>query len=292
MGDRMRAFFGRVAENVVATLIAAVILSAAVVGWLTGAFEAIVTGDASLPAWTLAVGLIAIFALGAFTGFWINRRREADPAAYAAQEFWQRSELHAEYAEHVSLTLDQLQNVMSGGIPGVTLEQFIELGILHPGRDMLMTNQPRGADVRISILRPEGSDFVMAYSAGHTPEGHAKFRMPIAETFSRHACEQGRMVVSFDVEDDQRFTAHPRATRPYGSIVSAPLRSAGHTSGVFNVVFTERSGFDVADYTYMVLLAAITNVALAAAERSMAIRVQRPVQSALPPPLEDERGDE
>jgi hypothetical protein len=208
MGDRMKAFASRVAENLVATLIAAAILTAAVVGWLSGAFEAIVTGDASLPAWALAAGLVAIFVLGVFTGFWVNRRREANPAALVAHEFWQRSELHEEYAEHVSLTLDELQNVMSGGIPGVTLEQFIERGILHPGRDMLMSNQPGGADVRISILRPDGGDFVMGYSAGHTSDRHAKFRMPIAESFSRHAYEQGTMVVSFDVEEDQRFTPH------------------------------------------------------------------------------------
>jgi len=292
MGDWVRGLPGRVADNVIATLIVAGILSAAFLGWISGAFEAIVSGDASLPAWILATGVIVIFALGWFGGFWVNRRREADPAILAAHQFWQESELHSDYAAHVSLTLDQLQNVISGGIPGVTLENFIERGILHPGRDMLMNNQPRGADVRISILRPDGTDFVMAYSAGHTTEGHARFRMPIGESFSRHAYEQGTVVVSFDVEEDQRFKPHVRATRPYGSIVSAPLRAGGKMSGVFNVVFTERAGFDVADYTYIVLLAAIANVALAAAERSGAVRVERRVQSELPPAQEDEHGDE
>jgi hypothetical protein len=46
------------------------------------------------------VGVVVIFGIGAFTGFWINRRREADPAAEAADQFWQESDLHAENAEH------------------------------------------------------------------------------------------------------------------------------------------------------------------------------------------------
>jgi hypothetical protein len=37
-------------------------------------------------------------------------------------------------------------------------------------------------------------------------------------------------------------------------------------AGVFNVVFTADWGFDVADYTYIALLAAIANVALTAME--------------------------
>jgi GAF domain len=289
MGQWLRGLPGRVADNVIASLIVVGILSAAFLGWVSGVFEEIVTGDASIPAWVLATGLVLVFALGAFTGFWVNRRREADPAAVAAHGFWQRAELHEEYAEHVSLTLDQLQNVISGGIPGVTLEQFIERGILHPGRDMIMGNQPRGADVRISILRPDGPDFVMAYSAGHTPEGHARFRMPIRESFSRLSYEQSRIALSSDVEADRRFTPHVRATRPYGSIVSVPLRSGGDTSGVFNVVFTESEGFDVADYTYIVLLAAIANVALAAAGSASPVRTAGPVQSALPPAAEEEQ---
>jgi hypothetical protein len=191
MAEWLKGLPGRVLDNLIATLIAVLIVSGTVIGWVTGLFDEVVTGEASLPAWALAVGLLVIFALGGFTGFWINRRREADPAAAVANRFWREAELHAEYAEHIALTLDQLQAVIGGGIPGVTLEQFIERGVLHPGRDMLMKNQARGADVRVSILVPEGEEFVMAYSAGHTPEGHARFRMRIAESFSKHAYEQG-----------------------------------------------------------------------------------------------------
>jgi hypothetical protein len=47
MGQWLKGLPGRVADNVIATLIAAAILSAAFLGWVTGAFEAIVAGDAS-----------------------------------------------------------------------------------------------------------------------------------------------------------------------------------------------------------------------------------------------------
>jgi len=287
MSDWLKGLPGRVADNVIASLIGAAILSAAALGWISGAFEAVVDGDASLPAWVLAAGIMAVFALGGFAGFFLNRRREADPVALVAHRFWREADLHAEYAEHVALTLDQLQNVLAGAIPGVTPEHFIERGVLHPGRDMLMKNQPRGADVRLSVLVPDGAEFVMAYSAGHTPEGHARFRMRIAESFSRHAYEQGTIVASPDVEQDPRFKAHPRATRNYRSIVSVPLRSGEDTAGVFNVVFTEQEAFDVSEYTYIALLAAITNVALTALENSGTVRVDRPVQSALPPAQEE-----
>lgn len=289
MGEWLSGLPGRVADNVIASLIVVGILAVASVGWITGAFEAIVTGDASLPAWVLAAGVVLIFGLGAFTGFWVNRRREADPVAEVANRFWVEAELHAEYSEHVALTLDQLQAVLAGGIPGVTPDQFIERGILHPGRDMLMRNQDRDEDVRISVLVPDGQDFVMRYSAGHTPEGHAQFRTRIADSFSRHAYEQGTIVASADLHQDERFRAHPRATRDYHSIVSVPLRSGRDTAGVFNVVFTAREAFDVSDYTYIALLAAITNVALTALAASGPVRVVRPVQSVLPPAQEERR---
>jgi len=85
--------------------------------------------------------------------------------------------------------------------------------------------------------------------------------MRISESFSRHAYEQGTIVTSPDVRRDRRFTPHPLAKRDYSSIVCVPLRSGGTTAGVFNVLFTAENAFDVADYTYIVLLAAIANVA-------------------------------
>jgi len=87
MGARVKGFANGVAQNVIATLIVAGILSAAFLGWITGAFASIVTRDASVPAWVLGVSVIAVFGLGGFTGFWINRRREADPCSGRLRSF-------------------------------------------------------------------------------------------------------------------------------------------------------------------------------------------------------------
>ena len=78
---------------------------------------------------------------------------------------------------------------------------------------------------------------------GHTPEGRGKFRMPIDESFSGLAFRQRKVFASGKLSEDERFKPHPKAKRPYESIVSVPLWQAGEVDGVLNVVGTKADAF-------------------------------------------------
>jgi hypothetical protein len=99
---------------------------------------------------------------------------------------------------------------------------------------------------------------------GHTLEGRQRFRMPMVESFSLHAYQHGKIFASGHLSEDDRFTPHERATRPYESIVSIPLWKDGEVDGVLNVVATERDAFNAVDRSYLALLGPVIDVARAA----------------------------
>jgi putative methionine-R-sulfoxide reductase with GAF domain len=101
---------------------------------------------------------------------------------------------------------------------------------------------------------------------GHTPQGRQDFRIPIDESFSGLSYRQGRIIASGKLSEDDRFRAHPRARRPYESIVSVPLCKYGEVDGVFNVVATRPDAFSVVDRTYISLLGSVIDVARVASD--------------------------
>ena len=79
---------------------------------------------------------------------------------------------HAYYEEHLREALETLQRAISGDIPGVSFDDFIERGVLDPARYWL--TQAPSEDIRLSVLIAEGPakrDFVMRFAAGHSLEG-------------------------------------------------------------------------------------------------------------------------
>jgi GAF domain-containing protein len=217
------------------------------------------SGDLTLRTWWLAL-LVGIPVLAAVVlGVTAARSRRVVP------ELQGQLALTAYYSRHVYDALETLQKVLTGTIPGVTADTLIDQGILQPARDFLM--QRPNEDVRLSILVTDGQDFVMPFSAGHSLESAQRFRLPIAASFSRSAYETGRIQWSGDLENDDRFTPHPRARpeRAYHSIISVPVRSGDHTVGVFNVLSTLKDAFAPADFLYVWVLGAIIDVLWAGA---------------------------
>jgi len=155
-----------------------------------------------------------------------------------AEIAWFAVDSHAAYGEHVRVMLDHLQRVVAGDIPSVSIPQFIDRGVLQPARDMLA--EETAADVRLSVLVPEGKTFRMLWAAGHSLEGQKKYRPAIADSLARIALEEGVPQVWDDVCTDQRFKPNPHATRPFRSMVSIPIRAGEDVHAVFNVI-CERS---------------------------------------------------
>src|SRR5689334_18544879 len=85
----------------------------------------------------VGLGLAALVFLALFV--WaIRRKRGTDTTLLRS----------ATYGSHVTEILYALQRVLNGAIPNVDVDDFIENGILTPGRDYLMERQDD--DVRLS----------------------------------------------------------------------------------------------------------------------------------------------
>ncbi len=174
------------------------------------------------------------------------------------------------YAEHVRDALGDLRKVIAKELPSFSTRDFIETGIFEPAHKLLQRDHRDAArgDVRFSILRSSGDDFVMADSTGllpalgHRMESRERFRLPIKGSFAGVALDHGRVQWSNDLSEDQRFTRHPKAEddRQYESIVSVPLWRAGEIDGVLNVLAVRKDAFSPVDRTYITLLASVIDV--------------------------------
>jgi hypothetical protein len=175
------------------------------------------------------------------------------------------------YAEHVRDALALLRQRIEGELPRISIRDFIEIAVFEPAHKLLLrdhTDAARG-DVRFSVLRAVGDDFVMANehgllpARGHRPESRQEFRLPIKDSFAGVAFNTGRVQSSNDLSNDERFKPHPKADsgREYQSMVSVPLWGSGEVDGVLNVLATRKNAFSPVDRTYITLLASVIDLA-------------------------------
>jgi GAF domain-containing protein len=234
------------------------------------------SGDVTLPVW------LFVLIVGLPLGLLVVRRvaaRSSTETAAAVGELERQNALYGYYALHLWDVLETLQKVITGDID-VTIDQFMEQGVLGPAREFLQ--QAPGEDIRLSVLVPEGEDFRMEWAAGHRLASKAAFRLPIAHSFSKIALESGETAGSHDVAQDPRFAPHPRAERPYSSIISIPIRSGEDVVAVFNVISTQPYAFTLPDLVFVSLLGAFIDVVWARG-------LEDDEQPALP--AGDDRGD-
>lgn len=207
--------------------------------------------------------LVGALAIGGTVAFMLGAGGRSRQLRAHAHDLHAEIDTAAVYAIHVSQILDHLQQVLAVTLPGVTLTDFVERGILGPARDMLM--QTPGEDVRLSILVPHDDRFRMPFAAGHRLPSQQRFEIPIDESLSRFALRTGQACYWPDVNADPDYRPHPRGDRPWCAIYSFPIKVGEKTVGVFNVVSTEAHAFGVQDLLYVEQLGSIVNVAASAA---------------------------
>lgn len=227
-----------IVKSTVTTLIVTVIVT--VGGALLGVL------DSSVPLW-----VVVVLAAAAVLAFIAGRIAEAG------------ENLEPLYVDHVREILDTLQKVIAGEIPGVTIGDFVERGVLAPARQWLANSADE--DVRLSILVPDPADpsrFTMAFEAGHSVEARQSFALPIQGSFAGFAFTSGEMHWTNDVDTDPRWTRHPEARpgREYGSLASVPVQVGAQSVGVLNVISTSKDAFLPSELMYVDLLGSIINV--------------------------------
>lgn len=220
----------------------------------------------SLTAWQLAAIVFAAIALGYFVG---QRRGNGTLPDEVERELT----LGSVYGEHVREILNTLQRAISGDIDGVTVEAFVQKGMLDPARDLL--TQGDGEEIRLSVLMPAPEDplqWAMQVASGHSLEGQQKFRLEIAKSFAGRAYSDAATKISEDVQDDPRFTKHAfaRPGREYGSIIAVPLMDGDDCFGVLCTISTFSNAFSRVDKTYVEILGAIIGVALSVRDEDVA----------------------
>ena len=230
------------------------LLGKAVVGLILlcgGIIVVAVRSNAAVPAWLLILAL-ATGVVVSFIAFRFGTRWE-DVAWFAV-------EIQEQYLGHLAHTLDTLQHVLTDGIDDTRIGDYITHGILAPARDML-TRHPDD-QIRLSILVPAGDEFRMEFWAGHDLTSAKKFTIPIKDSISRVAFESGNAQTWDDVNDDDRYTEHPKATRATRAMVSVPLTHGDEVIGVFNAISDQPNGFNPADRLYIECLGSAIDVAV------------------------------
>jgi hypothetical protein len=222
------------------------------------ALEPHLSDELSIPMWLAAVAAGGVASLVLIQGLRLRERGgDVEGIANVAFEIEQARAITQAYSEHLMEILYAFRRVINGDIPGVTVKEWVEDGILEPARDLIRARHAE--DIRLSILVPDGDDFVMAFAAGHTLDSKRNFRLAIDESFSKWAYRNDLIVWSGDLHNDDRFTPHSRATpaRDYNSIICVPIRRGEDVVGVFNTIFTTSSAFDEADLLYVRLVGAV-----------------------------------
>lgn len=227
-----------VVRSVITTLIVGVVI--ALLSALTGIL------DFGVPLWVV-IGVAVLIPVA----FLVGRVAEAG------------ENLEPFYVDHVKEVLDTLQKIVAGEIPDVSVDAFIERGILVPAREWLVTPRRKGEEVRLSVLTVEGAQFSMLFEAGHSVEARQKFELPTTGSFAGHALASGEMQWTNDVEADPRWTAHPKARpgREYGSLACAPIRVGDGVVAVLSVLSTEKNAFLPSELMYIDVLGSIIGVA-------------------------------
>lgn len=156
-----------------------------------------------------------------------------------------------------------LREVAAGKL-NVPFEEFIERGVLAPARFGLSAE--RGEEIRLSVLKPseKSNDFKMIFESGHSLGRKSDFSLPKA-SLAGHALETGELQWTNDVEADDRWHPHPKASqaRSYRSLASIPIVVGDDTVAVLNVVSSAKGAFLTSDLTYIELLGGFIGLAWA-----------------------------
>lgn len=245
--ERLKAVGNRAAENAIWI----VLIAGAFAVWRWA------SGEVTLPVW-----LLTLFVGGPLALAVVTRRRGRQPTAEAAARIaeleWENA-LYGYYAKMLDDVLRTTQQMVRGDLEGVSMDTFVEQGILEAARQFL--RQAPGEDVRLSVVVPDAEGILrMKWMAGHRLTSKHAFSLPVAGSFSQLALQSGRIEWSFDVNSDHRFQPHPRAERPYASIISVPLRAGDDVVAVLNVVSTYPFAFTAADFVFIGLIGAVIDV--------------------------------
>jgi GAF domain-containing protein len=142
-----------------------------------------------------------------------------------------------------------------GGRLNVPLEDFIERGILGLARYGL--SAVAGEQIRLSVLELDesGESFRMLYESGHSLGRKENFSLS-RSSLAGHAFETKELQWTDNVEDDQRWLPHPKASdrRSYRSLASMPIVVGDEAVAVLNVLSSEKGAFLEGDLTYIELL--------------------------------------
>jgi hypothetical protein len=122
--DWLKRLPGRAVENAVGQGLWVVVIAIAVL------LYSLLGSEVNMPAWSFAICLLLLFALGIAVGH--AGMKVTDPEYVQFLEWQYRFGTY--YAEHLREALETLQRVVTGAIPGVTIEDYITRGILEPAR--------------------------------------------------------------------------------------------------------------------------------------------------------------
>jgi GAF domain-containing protein len=228
--------FRGILENALGGLLALALLAAAAWG--------VSHIDAPLPLWIVFLIAVAAALLGGWLG-WAARYGD---------------NLLGYQADLLSEAMLGLREIVAGKL-SVSFEEFLERGVLEPGRFGLSAE--RGEEIRISIIEPtDGDTFRMIYEAGHSLGRKNNFSLPKA-TMAGHALETRELQWTNDVETDDRWRAHPQANeaRSYGSLACMPIIVGDEPVAILNVLSSAKHAFLTSDLTYIELLGGFIGLA-------------------------------
>jgi len=219
---------------------------------------ALVVAGWQVPAWTLAAMALVAIALMYTTKRVAGREaHELRPKLDGTEDELDR---HDSYGRNICSVLDTFQKIVAKDIK-MSMSDFIEQGILLPGRDVMQENGC-SSDLRMSILIPSDDHFLMVWASGHSVEAKQKYRVSIDQTIAKVAYEKKAIQVWDNAPNEERgFVKNPKATRGFKSMVSIPILLGDATAGVFNVVTDKEAAFDPADVNYLTSLGSIIQLA-------------------------------
>lgn len=211
------------------------VLAALVVAGLAWAASHI---DASITLWVALLLLATALLIGYRVGN--SRRTPEDLAAYQA--------------DLLGEAILALRDFEAGRLK-ISLEDFIERGILGPAGFGL--SAVGGEQIRLSVLELDdsGESFRMLYESGHSLGRKDNFFLS-RSSLAGHAFETKELQWTDNVEEDKRWLPHPRASdrRSYRSLASMPIVVGDEAVAVLNVLSSEKGAFLKGDLTYIELL--------------------------------------
>jgi GAF domain-containing protein len=205
----------------------------------------------------LVAGLVAALILAAAGLCWRRWGLSSWRRAWARRAFEKNAPV---YVELLLIYTTHLRDVMSSfwrahGEPPEQVRERIRRDILEPIRGFIPTLP--GEKIKVVWFRPEtdGRCLYMCEQVGHTPEGQELMRLPIGSGLAGRAFTTGSLVYSPDVDADDRFEAVEMGAAR-GSIACAPIERAREVSGVLSVMSTCKDAFWASELRYFEALAA------------------------------------